>query len=444
MDVPEMDAGKGHLELVLLNSRAVEATEEEFISRLRCRSIPQIVEVELRRMWDQTRVCGGELIHIGRVILEETAAFVEAHPYEDAGAAIGAVVTAILDLVPFLEPLLCSSAITLGELGYHKQYYDTGDGRNLFGEAKDSLRHFATVLHANKDFFPVLPDMGGGPDFREKFAIDQLGEEANPFALEDALALTNDTKTIVRYLIKVAQAEGRFDEAEKQFIRRAVKDRGESISKEHLQELAEEVSAQPLKWILGDLGTKSKEFRERLLFLGILAAASDCQVDKQEKRILAEALSLLAISKQRYSELAAEAVLAIKAQREEGFLCPDTRILVKFLIKMAGAEGTFDVPEKQFVRRTVRQLGETLTNDVFNELMQETSEQSLKEVLAEAEKHPREFKERLLLNGMLLAAADKSVDLWEKRILVDAMKHLGVSKERYAEIAQEAHGTIRG
>jgi hypothetical protein len=65
-------------------------------------------------------------------------------------------------------------------------------------------------------------------------------------------------------------------------------------------------------------------------------------------------------------------------------------------------------------------------------------------LLAETENYPRDFKEKLLLMGMLMAAADKSVDLWEKRILVDTMTHLGISKERYAEIAREAHARLKG
>ena len=91
-----MDAGKGHLELMLLNSRAVESSQEEYLSRLKKQSVPIAVETEFKRLWEETRVCGGQLIHVGKVILNEIAGYVESHPYEHAGASIAAVVTAML------------------------------------------------------------------------------------------------------------------------------------------------------------------------------------------------------------------------------------------------------------------------------------------------------------------------------------------------------------
>lgn len=444
MDVPKMDAGKGHLELMLLNSRAVESTEDEFFSRLLRRSTPKAVQTEFRRMWNETRVCGGQLIHIGRVIMEEVAGFVEAHPYEDSGASIGASVTSMLEVIPFLQPLLESSVKALAQSGYTGEYFQKGEGQKLAAEAKSSLKQFAIVLHGNKAFFPVLNDMSPETDSFDEYALDALDAEANPFALEDAVALTDETKTIVKFLIKTAQAEGTFDEAERRFIKRTVKDRGEAVSDTHLEELASEVSRKPLESVLGNIENMPVDFREHLVFLGIITVASDRVIDPQEKKLLSEALSLLGISRERYSELATEAMLAMKTAREEGVLSRGTRLLVKYLIKMARAEASFDVTEKLFIRRMVREEGENLTDEVFNELIQEVWDQPTKEILSETDNYPRDYKEKLLLMGMLMAAADKSVNLWEKRILVDTMTHLGISKERYAEIAQEAHARIKG
>ncbi len=442
MDIPKMDAGKGHLELMLLNSRAVESTEDEFFSRLHRRSMPKGLENEFRRMWNETRVCGGQLIHIGRVILEELAGFVESHPYDDSGESMAAGVAAMLEQIPFLEPILGSSAKALAHCGYGKDHFARSDKEELMAQARTSLKQFAVVMHGNKAFFPVLNDMSPDTDSFDEYALDLLAADANPFALDDAVPLTKETKTIVRFLIKVAQAEGAFDDSERQFIRRTVKDRKEAVSDMHLDELAAEVSQATLEAVLGPTEGMTDVFKEHLIFLAVITVTSDRVVDVAEKKILSEALSLLGISRKRYSEIAREAMLARKASQEEGFLSPETRLLVKYLIKMGRAEASFDVTEKLFIRRVAREEGEHLTEDVFQELIKEVWDQSTSTVLAEAENYPREYKEKLLLMGMLMAAADKSVNLWEKRILVDTMTQLGVSKERYGEIAQEAHARI--
>ena len=54
------------------------------------------------------------------------------------------------------------------------------------------------------------------------------------------------------------------------------------------------------------------EFRERLLLLGMLTAGADNRIDVKEKKLLAQSLSILRISKKRYSEISREALAIIK------------------------------------------------------------------------------------------------------------------------------------
>ncbi len=53
------------------------------------------------------------------------------------------------------------------------------------------------------------------------------------------------------------------------------------------------------------------------------------------------------------------------------------------------------------------------------------------------------FSERLLLSGMLLAAVDGRVVTIEKKLLAQASQLLGISRERYSEIAKDAVHLIK-
>ena len=106
-------------------------------------------------------------------------------------------------------------------------------------------------------------------------------------------------------------------------------------------------------------------------------------------------------------------------------------------------ERDFEQTEKGFTKRTISELGEQMEESTFENLIREAAQESLKIILQKARNASFEFKEKLLFLGMLTAVADGSVAESEKRMLAESLKLLGITKERYNQIAKKAILAIR-
>ncbi len=321
MDQTQVAAGRGHLELMLLNGRAVHLDRNECLSVLKGRGMPAEVLAQFDTLWDETRVCGFKLIYIGRVLIEKFIEFLEANSEIKGREAFGAVVFAMVESSPFLDQYLAPFEQQLSTLGLGSSYYESGIGGRLKAHAQEFLRTFSTIMNANKDFFPVLEDLGGegaaadGTELTPTGSYISASESDNPFDLDDALFLSEGSKTVVKYLIKMSTADRSFDESEKKLLVHAVRDLGEELTNDQFKELAGEASKQSLADLLAGIKDQTTGFKERLLFLGMLSAAADGSVDPSEKKLLAESIDQLGITKQRYAQISQEALKVIKARK---------------------------------------------------------------------------------------------------------------------------------
>lgn len=442
-DYQQMSAPKAHLELMLLTARARDLPREEFYRRWSHQGLAEEFKICFDHLWDETRVCGGQLIHLGRVVLERILEFVEAYQEHPPSVAIGATVWALMEMVPSLDPLLTPPVLVLEPMGFGRSFYREGRGRELMAQAKKELKQLSVIFEAGTAFFQELPDMN--PE--EDFAGDSQGgvnhDMENPFLLEDQALVSNKVERVVRYLIKMGQSEGSLEKVEIDFVKKTVRDMGESISDEQFNTLVQEVSNQSLAVILSGLEDQSPSFKENLLFLGMLSAAIDGNVDISEKKLLAESCPHLKISKERYIAVSRNALAAIKEmQRHPGF-SEDTRITVKLLIRVALTQGGFDKREREFVRQVIRDRGETMSDEELDALVSETSNQSVNTILADVKTRSTAFRENLLFLAMVCSTVDGSVDLKEKHVLTQCVTLLGLTREKYSEIAGKALSAIK-
>jgi hypothetical protein len=119
-------------------------------------------------------------------------------------------------------------------------------------------------------------------------------------------------------------------------------------------------------------------------------------------------------------------------------LSPTTRAAAKFLVVLALAEGGFCDAEQAFLRRMLGDAGESLSPSQFQRLLSEASQEPVDKILSPLEHQSAVWKEKLLMSGMLMVAADGKAHTTEKKLLAQACRSLDISNDRYKQIAQDA------
>lgn len=439
----QMSAARGHIELVLLSSRTDELDKDAQFLRLTNRGMPRELVSGLDDLWDLTRACGGHVIRVGRIVVAKVLEFVDMYPETNVGMSISAAVRAFSEMVPILGPTLAPITVIVAGHRFGGCFDGTDYEEKLHRSAQGFIKLTAQVFNVNSHFFQVLDDMD--PDFEsfEQYTMNDLSEEENPFDLEDISGLSEENELAAKYLIKIALTEGAFDASEQLFVMKTVESLGETLSPEQLDKLTDETSRQSLETILAGSEKLPVEYKERLLLLGMLTAGADNRIDVKEKKLLAQSLPILKISKKRYSKIAREALVIIKSDQGPAKLSNHCRMAVKYLVRMMLLQGALNEKEMQFIRQAVRKLGEVVAEKDLLELVTEASQQSLKDILAHAKELPERFRHKLLFMAMVAATMDGSVDTGEKKAFAESFQLLGISKEKYAQIANKVMAKVR-
>ena len=162
-----MSPAKAKLQLALLNSSAANLEKRDFIVRFTNAGLPQEIVVRLDEWWDKTKIVAGEVINIGKILIQKIWEFVAATPNMLIGAAVGAAIGALVGLIPFIGPLLAPAGMTIGAVlgglwGFEQDRANRGDvikggpigvAENLVGLAKEFFKLFAGIMIALKDYF---------------------------------------------------------------------------------------------------------------------------------------------------------------------------------------------------------------------------------------------------------------------------------------------------
>ena len=134
------------LELTVMNAEAGQF--ESFAAAAKAlldRGLPPELVTRMQDLWDKTKVIGGELVAVGKIIIKKIAEFFLANPGLAIGLAIGAALAALISSsVPFIGALLAPLAVVISTLY----------GYNIQLGGRDSLL-YSTITLA-KEFFMLL------------------------------------------------------------------------------------------------------------------------------------------------------------------------------------------------------------------------------------------------------------------------------------------------
>lgn len=77
MSISEAEA---KLKLSILNSNAIELDRVDTVTKLTNMGLSQEVITRIEDLWEKTKIIGGQVIHIGKVILAEIMKFIKENP----------------------------------------------------------------------------------------------------------------------------------------------------------------------------------------------------------------------------------------------------------------------------------------------------------------------------------------------------------------------------
>jgi hypothetical protein len=318
MSTSALSEAAAHQELILMDSRVADRIAESFFDRFSRRDMSHYdILARFGDLLAETRVGGGRVIHLGKIITNEILEFMEAEPDVPSGMQLEAAVRSLGELAPFLAPLLAPIAAEVDCQGFGRLVAETSFEQTLHRRARIFFKRFADLLNITRNLLAGADRMSLNVISFEEPAPFQLDTSEDPFDLDDLSTVSPTTKAAVKFLAKMAWSDAEFTDAEKQFLAQAIDRLDQSLSPSQWERLVAEASQEPLESILKILEPQPTTFKENLCLSAMLLAASDRRVAVIEKKILAQALPFLGISRQRYSEIAKDALSILKVRRPE-------------------------------------------------------------------------------------------------------------------------------
>ena len=122
--------------------------------------LPESIKAEFRRkmqnLFTQTKIIGGKLINIGRIVFAKLYQFLQENPNMVLGTIIGAVFGVFLGMVPLIGGVLSLISTFLGAaIGGYLDYVNKG-GRELNGTLQQVI---AGAAHTTKEFFKLIVEI---------------------------------------------------------------------------------------------------------------------------------------------------------------------------------------------------------------------------------------------------------------------------------------------
>ncbi len=140
---------QGLFELTLLNAEMSREQFDDFIVMGLNRAIPAEIITRLQSLWDFTKEIAGEVVVIGKIIVQKIIEFVKANPKLAIGLALGAAVGALIASIPFLGPLLAPLSTGIAML-YGAA---VGSAKDVGVDSSDT---YESALNLAKKFFELL------------------------------------------------------------------------------------------------------------------------------------------------------------------------------------------------------------------------------------------------------------------------------------------------
>jgi ElaB/YqjD/DUF883 family membrane-anchored ribosome-binding protein len=105
-----MNTAQGKMELLVLQAKAEQINEADFIADLVNKGLGADVIARLQILSEKVAYIGDQIIKVGKIILMKLWEFIKENPFMSIGIAIGVALTALTSLIvgwiPFLGPIL--------------------------------------------------------------------------------------------------------------------------------------------------------------------------------------------------------------------------------------------------------------------------------------------------------------------------------------------------
>jgi hypothetical protein len=155
VDVKTLQPKVALLELTMLNADSSEFEFDDVVIDSVRRGIPVELLTRLSEIWAQSKMIGGEIIAVGKIIVKKIIDFLLANPNIAIGLAIGAAFTSLIVSIPFIGPMLAPMAATLSML------YGAGVGAAMQNGDLSGSPISASIELARK-FFELLISIFNG------------------------------------------------------------------------------------------------------------------------------------------------------------------------------------------------------------------------------------------------------------------------------------------
>ncbi len=143
---------QGLFELTLLNAETSHRQFDDVVVMGLSRGIPPEIITRLQSLWVVTKSIAGEIVEIGKIIVQKIFDFIEANPNLTLGLAIGAAVGVLVTGIPFLGPLLAPLISSISML------YGAVVGQSIDSGSKSSDPMYLAMELAKK-FFALLKEI---------------------------------------------------------------------------------------------------------------------------------------------------------------------------------------------------------------------------------------------------------------------------------------------
>lgn len=105
----------------------------------------------------------------------------------------------------------------------------------------------------------------------------------------DLTKVTPEGRQFLAFLVKIGQVDGRFDEAERAFVRASLRETGHYATEEEIATIEDEVRKRMTRELVRPFKQSSLEVREHVLHAGVLLAATSGRIASDEHKALREA-----------------------------------------------------------------------------------------------------------------------------------------------------------
>ncbi len=109
-----MEENEAKLKLFILNSKAQSYDKTDAFVFFTNKGLPFEFSTRLEDLWETTIEIGKDTVNVGRIIIYHIIEFVKKNPNMALGLCIGAILSVLEGMIPFLGKLLMPLALTLG------------------------------------------------------------------------------------------------------------------------------------------------------------------------------------------------------------------------------------------------------------------------------------------------------------------------------------------